>query len=86
MFSIEFILQMIQPIIGNLLTKPGSAVKYMKWIIRIRNYALLLFPLDVYPVDWTGTTIDADNAEKYQVPVEAAKQAAKKQGFQITFG
>jgi len=86
MFSIDFLLQMVLPIIGNFLTKPGSAAKYAKWFIRIRNYLNLLFPVEVYPADWSGTTINPAKAERYAVPVEAVKDAAKNLGFKITFG
>jgi hypothetical protein len=85
MFSVDFLMQMILPIIGNFLTKPASAAKYAKWLIRIRNYLNLLFPPEVYPANWEGTNINPAKPERYAVPVEAVKSAASNFGFKIPF-
>lgn len=79
--SIEILLQLLLPMIGALLIKPKSAAKFAKWLIRIRNYLNLLFPVTVYPEDWTGTNITP--SEAYAVPVSAVKDAMKEKGFSV---
>jgi hypothetical protein len=66
----EQLLKMLAAILGEYLINPKSAAKYAKYVLRIRDYSNILFPLDKYPEgDYSGTMIK-DKA-LYAVPPSA---------------
>lgn len=46
----ELLINQLVGLLSGFLLMPSGAKKYLKVIIRVRDYALLLCPLDTYPV------------------------------------
>lgn len=71
----DLLIRYLVATLGEYLIKPKSAAKYAKYLLRGRDYLLLLFPLDIYPLgDYTDTTI-AKNREGFAVPKTAVDPA-----------
>jgi hypothetical protein len=85
--GLEVLIRMLVSVIGGYLFKPEGAAKYAKWFIIIRNYLLILFPLDQYPEgDILGNSaMKGVDPKTLAVPVEAVKQESKDRGFNIPF-
>ena len=83
--GVEMMIKMVVAMLGEYLLKPGSAAKYAKWFLRGRDYLLLLFPLETYPTDYKGTSVENAPKGSTAVPVEAVKAAMKEKGFNIPF-
>lgn len=81
--GIETLIKLMVSLIGEYLFKPKSAAKYAKWFLRMRDYLLLLFPVDVYPTDHTVILGQGMTNEKVAVPIEAVHEAAKSKGFSL---
>lgn len=66
----ELLIRMLVSMLGEYLIKPKTAAKYAKYFIRARDYLILLFPLDTYPMPDYGDTNLSGGASKYAVPPE----------------
>ncbi len=83
--DVQFLIKMLIAMLGEYLVVPAKAAKYAKWFLRGRDYLNLLFPIEKYPADWSGTSINPAKAEKYVVPESAIVAAGKERGFNIPF-
>jgi hypothetical protein len=80
----SFILEMLIGFLRGWIFKSEKAAPYAKWLLRIRDYLLKLFPVEMYPEGGTGDAV-LEAAKVSPVPVEAVKKAAKSSGFNIPF-
>ena len=87
MFGAEFILEALIGMLRGWIFKNAKAAQYAKYLIRVRDYILLLFPVEMYPVQGTkDPVLDAMDTDAIEpVPVKAVQEAAKKSGFNIPF-
>jgi hypothetical protein len=75
----ETLIKLLVSLLGEYLIKPETAAKYAKYLLRGRDYLLLLFPVDKYPEgDYKGTTIARRDASTFAVPVSAVPEAIRK--------
>ncbi len=81
--NISFLIEMLFSVIRSFLFKSEKAAPYAKWLLRIRDYLNLLFPIETYPEN--ATDDPALKMEVEPVPVSAVKAAAKATGFNIPF-
>jgi hypothetical protein len=81
----SFIFEMAVGILRGFLTNSAKAAQYAKWLLRIRDYLLLLFPVDTYPQNETADSILNAIKKVKPVPVEAVKSASAQNGFNIPF-
>ncbi len=76
--------------VAQFLMMPTKAAKYAKYLLKLRDWLNILFPVSVYP---TGGAFDNNNPlgelglskDKVSVPISAVKEATKTQGFNIPF-
>lgn len=84
--GIDFIIKFIVTLVGEYLLRPASGAKYLKWFITLRNYLLLLVPIELYPIE-ENTIPEALRSESARmqlaIPFEAAEAAAKEHGFKL---
>lgn len=85
--NLSFLFEMLAMALRSFLFKSAKLAAYAKWAIRIRDYLLIFFPLEIYPANQTeDTAIDSIvHPEELAVPIEAVKKEAKKGGFNIPF-
>ena len=82
--GLSFIIEMVMTIIRGFLTNSTKVAPYAKWLLRIRDYLTLLFPIDTYPAMSTED-LTLQNVKVTPVPVSAVKAAGTKFGFNIPF-
>lgn len=87
MFGTDFLLEALLGILRGFLFKSSKAAQFAKYLIRARDYLLLLFPVEMYPTnDTDDAVLKSIGPENVQpVPIDAVKTAAKKNGFNIPF-
>lgn len=87
----QMIITSLMGFIAQFLMMPTKAAKYAKYLLKVRDWLNLLFPVTVYP---TGGAFDNNNPlgefsgmskDKVSVPLSAVKEATKTQGFNIPF-
>lgn len=85
--GLDVLIRMLVSVIGGYLFKPEGAAKYAKWFILIRNYLLILFPLDLYPEgDLLGqSALKGVDPKSLAVSPDAVKKESEKRGFNIPF-
>lgn len=83
--SIGFILEMLIGVLRGWIFKSEKAAPYAKWLLRIRDYLLLLFPVEMYPEGGTEDPVLATGVDVKPVAKSAVKSAAKASGFNIPF-
>ncbi len=85
----DFIFEAVVNMLRGWLYQSAKLADVAKWALRIRDYMLLFFPLEMYPVGGTDDpTLKAVNDGLIDVkPVEkkAIEAAAKKKGFNLPF-
>jgi hypothetical protein len=81
----EFILEMVLGSLRSFLFKSSKAAKFAKYLLRIRDYILLLFPLDLYPQNQTEDPLLNAGVEVKPVAKADVKKAAKEFGFNLPF-
>lgn len=80
------IIEMLMMLLRGYLLKSEKLAPFTKWLLRIRDYLNLLFPIDTYPEDATGDVyLERVKDDIVPVPISAVKTAAKKEGFNIPF-
>lgn len=82
--GVQAIIQLFVGFLGQYIFKPKGAAKYAKWFITSRDYLLLLFPLESFPVgsgDAHTATIDKNTAAVSVADVKAAQQT---HGFNLS--
>lgn len=87
MFGVDFIWEALIGYLRGWLFKNTKAAQYAKYALRVRDYLLLLFPIEMYPTFQTADPVlESVNVDSIKpVPVEAVKSAAKKSGFNLPF-
>lgn len=80
--GVEVLIKLLVSLIGSYVFKPGSAAKYAKWFLQIRDYLLLLFPVETYPEN--ANIIAGMSKDKVAVPIDAVKAATKSHGFDLS--
>jgi hypothetical protein len=84
--SLGFIIEMLFTALRGFLRDSRKAAPYAKWLIRSRDYLLLLFPLEDYPQFATDdVALKGLDVSGIAVPIETVKKEAKKSGFNIPF-
>jgi hypothetical protein len=85
----DFVFQTLVGLLRGWLFQSAKLAEYAKWALRIRDYMLLFFPLEMYPVGGTDDpALKAANdglIEVAPVPIKEVEKAAKKKGFNIPF-
>lgn len=82
----SFLFEMLAMALRSFLFKSAKLAAYAKWAIRIRDYLLIFFPLEMYPQNQTDDAALKDiDVEAVAVPIDAVKKEAKKGGFNIPF-
>lgn len=79
---VSMMIELACSIIRGLLGNSPKAAPYAKWLLRIRDYLTLLFPLDTYPALSTGD-LTLQNVNVVPVLVADVKAAGVKAGFSI---
>lgn len=82
--NISFLIEMLFNVIRGFLFKSEKAAPYAKWLLRIRDYLNLLFPIEIYPHDSTGDAA-LKTVDVKPVAIEAVKKAGSGLGFNIPF-
>ena len=86
MFSVGFLFEMLFSVLRGFLRDSRKAAPYAKWAIRIRDYLLILFPLEDYPEFQTNdVALKGLDESAAVVPVALVKTEAKKNAFNIPF-
>lgn len=87
--NLSFIFEMLFMALRGYLRDSKKLAPYAKWAIRIRDYLLLFFPVEIYPVNATAdvaiVTLTVDDVKDLAVPIEAVKKEAKKLKFNLPF-
>lgn len=84
--NLGFLIEMLFSVLRGFLRDSKKAAPYAKWLLRIRDYLNLLFPVEDYPAFATeDVALQGLNEKAVAVPVEAVKKEAKKSGFNIPF-
>lgn len=83
--NISFMIEMLLSILRGFLFNTKKAAPYAKWLLRIRDYLLLMFPIEMYPINSTADAALASSVEVTPVPISEVKKAGKGLGFNIPF-
>lgn len=81
--GIGFVIEMLLSILRGFLFSSKKAAPYAKWLLRIRDYLLLLFPVATYPQNATADPALSSGVAVTPVPVEEVKKAASTNGFSL---
>lgn len=82
--GLSYILEMLMMVVRGFLANSKKAAPYAKWLIRIRDYLLILFPQEMYP-SWATEDVALQNTKPQAVPIDSVKKAAKELGFSLPF-
>lgn len=80
--GISFLIEMLFNIIRGFLIDSKKAAPYTKWLLRIRDYLMLLFPVTMYPSNATGDKA-IDGIKVVPVAKQLVAAAAKENGFDL---
>lgn len=80
--GLGMIIEMALTILRGFLTNAKKAAPYAKWLLRIRDYLLLLFPIEMYP-KLSTEDLTLQNVTVTPVAISDVKAAGDKNGFQI---
>lgn len=88
--DLGFLINMILGIVGPLIFKPSNAAKYAKYLIKLRDYLLILLPLESFPAfqlnDPLVASLDKGKGlEAGAIDNQAVVVEAKKSGFNWPF-
>lgn len=83
--STQFILEMLLGVLRGFLFKSSKAAQFAKYLLRARDYLLLLFPEAEYPFNQTDDPFLKTGVEVKAVAKSDVKKAAKEHKFNLPF-
>lgn len=85
MLSAQFIIEIVVNLLRTFLFSSSKAAAYAKYFLRIRDYLLLLFPLEMYPEGQTNDPVLAAGIDVQPVTEDDIKKATRDYGFNLPF-
>lgn len=80
----DWILEMLLSMLRTFLLKSSKAAQYARYLLKARDYLLLLFPTEQYP-EFALDDPYLNQITVTPVPVAEVKKAGSKFGFNIPF-
>jgi hypothetical protein len=81
----QFILEMLIGVLRGFLLNNKKAAQFAKYLLRARDYILLLFPLEMYPEGKTDDPMLKAGVDVKPVELKEVKKASKEFGFNLPF-
>jgi hypothetical protein len=81
--NIGFLIEMLLSVVRGFLFNSKKAAPYAKWLLRIRDYLMLLFPIEIYPKNATGDPA-LEQIRVQPVPIDEVKKASSSNGFSLS--